>query len=79
MIVCHCFGLSDRAIREAARRGQPQLAAAGCGGCLPVVEALVQAEFHRGSIAPQGRNLPIVGRATELPFVPAAAVAGPSD
>jgi bacterioferritin-associated ferredoxin len=52
MIVCHCRGLSDRAIREVIRRGAQSPrevaiachAGRSCGGCIPAVRALIQSE-----------------------------------
>jgi len=52
MIVCHCRGISDRAIRSLVRQGASsphevlRACAAGmsCGGCRPVIEHIVDAE-----------------------------------
>jgi NAD(P)H-nitrite reductase large subunit len=64
MIVCHCHGVSDRQIRAAVRfEGAACVddvsaacdAGSGCGGCLPLVEEILEAEgvAHRvGSHAP---------------------------
>ena len=57
MIVCHCRGLSDRAIREVIRRGahSPREVALAChagrscGGCIPEVRALIESETSRCS------------------------------
>jgi len=65
MIVCHCRGLSDRAIREVIRRGahSPREVARachagrGCGGCLPAVRELIATETSRSS--PECAELPV--------------------
>jgi bacterioferritin-associated ferredoxin len=52
MIVCHCFGISDREVRRCAREGARDLvevgracgAGTGCGGCNPELESLVAKE-----------------------------------
>ena len=52
MIVCHCNGVSDRAIRRAVRDGARSLhqiarfCAAGsrCGGCHAVIEEIMDGE-----------------------------------
>jgi bacterioferritin-associated ferredoxin len=59
MIVCHCHGVSDRAIRAAVRSGAASrgavgascAAGTGCGGCHPVIDELLRAER-----APEGRS-----------------------
>jgi bacterioferritin-associated ferredoxin len=56
MVVCHCFAVSDRAVRAAIRAGADsvealtQRCAAGsdCGGCRPVLEELLE-EHRRGT------------------------------
>ena len=65
MIVCHCQGLSDRAIREVIRRGahSPREVARAChagrccGGCLPAVRELIATETARHS--PERSDLPV--------------------
>ena len=50
MIVCHCKAITDRQIRDAARRGArtghevaAQCRAGGqCGGCVPLIEELLK-------------------------------------
>ena len=57
MIVCHCRGISDRAIREVIRRGahSPREVALAChagrtcGGCIPAVRELIEVETSRCS------------------------------
>ena len=57
MIVCHCRGLSDRAIKEVIRRGahSPREVALAChagrscGGCIPAVRELIKNETSRCS------------------------------
>ena len=52
MIVCHCKGISDRAIRAAIRggaRSRQQLgrtceAGRCCGGCQPLIRQLIECE-----------------------------------
>jgi len=54
MIICHCHGISDRAIRRAVREGAAcsaevtRTCSAGgtCGGCRPRIEAIVEHEQH---------------------------------
>jgi bacterioferritin-associated ferredoxin len=60
MIVCHCYGVSDREIRKCAREGAQDLAAVGrhcgagtgCGGCRPELDDILESEGGGGS---QGR------------------------
>ena len=57
MIVCHCKAVSDRAIREAIRRGAqtPREVAIACqagrgrqcGGCIPLVREIIGNETTR--------------------------------
>ncbi len=52
MIVCHCHGVSDRAIRAAVQEGartRRQVARAchagrACGGCRPVIHEIIERE-----------------------------------
>jgi bacterioferritin-associated ferredoxin len=52
MIVCHCKGVSDRAIRRAVRNGARSVhqvarscaAGSGCGGCYSVIEEIMDQE-----------------------------------
>ena len=74
MIVCHCHGVSDRAIRAAVKLegaacaddvGSLCEAGTGCGGCLPLVEEILEAEgagMRAASHAPRTRRcaLPVV-------------------
>ncbi len=79
MLVCHCFGVTDREIRAAVRRGDEVMAAgSGCGGCAPLVDAIVAGE--RGAMLTP-RSLPVVGLVPAAPgFVPVGAAADkPSD
>jgi bacterioferritin-associated ferredoxin len=54
MIVCHCHGISDRAIRRAVREGAvssdevTRSCSAGgtCGGCRPRIDVIVEHEQH---------------------------------
>ncbi|HME73770.1 MAG TPA: (2Fe-2S)-binding protein [Myxococcota bacterium] len=57
MIVCHCNGISDRAIRRAVRNGARSLhqiarfcaAGSGCGGCRAVIEEIMDGERSGGT------------------------------
>jgi len=52
MLVCHCNGVSDRAIRKALRSGADSAAQVGamtgagtcCGGCSTAIKELVRGE-----------------------------------
>ena len=52
MLVCHCNGVSDRAIRKAIRKGARSATEIGmrtgagtcCGGCLGTVNELLRSE-----------------------------------
>ena len=52
MIVCHCRGVTDRAVRRAVQRGattRRQVARAcgagtGCGGCRSSVQSILESE-----------------------------------
>lgn len=52
MIVCHCRGITDRAIRDAVRDGARTVrqvaracdAGARCGGCRPAIAELIDDE-----------------------------------
>ena len=52
MIVCHCKGISDRAIREAIRQGaltrtevaRTCNAGGGCKGCHPLIDSIIDQE-----------------------------------
>jgi len=58
MLVCHCFGVTDRDIRAAVRRGDEAIVAGtGCGGCAPLVEAVIAGE--RGALT-WPRSLPVL-------------------
>jgi bacterioferritin-associated ferredoxin len=54
VILCHCNGVSDRAIRRAVRRGAETVAEVGehcgagttCGACHPSIEALLAESRH---------------------------------
>ena len=64
MLICHCRGVSDRAIRNAIRRGAKtprEVAAAcgagtSCGGCRPAVTQIV-----RGELAEREADAPVPG------------------
>jgi bacterioferritin-associated ferredoxin len=67
MIVCHCRAVSDRVLREAVRRGHASVDAvieqtgAGtcCGGCLPSVCEVVDAELDETGSAPRPALRPL--------------------
>ena len=52
MLVCHCHGVSDRAIRRAARNGAATRrevsracrAGRSCGGCIPIIDKILASE-----------------------------------
>ncbi len=54
MIVCHCKGVSDRAIRAAIRGGARSCQQVGrtceagrcCKGCQPLIRELIEHESH---------------------------------
>ena len=58
VIVCQCYGVSDRTIRKVVRDGACSLrkvaraSGAGrmCGGCRPVVEKLIGDEISAASV-----------------------------
>ncbi|MBX3185262.1 MAG: (2Fe-2S)-binding protein [Polyangiaceae bacterium] len=55
MLVCHCYGINDRTIRECVRagcssaRGVSKACGAGtdCGGCARLVKSVVREELQR--------------------------------
>jgi nitrite reductase (NADH) large subunit len=55
MIVCHCRGVSDRAIRSAVRGGARSCqqventckAGLCCGGCQPLIREIIEREAPR--------------------------------
>jgi bacterioferritin-associated ferredoxin len=71
MIVCHCNGVSDRAIRRSVRAGAvtPELVAhacgagACCGGCRDAVEEILLGELETATPAapPQPGELAAAG------------------
>jgi len=67
MLVCHCNGVSDRAIRKVVREGMVTVADVGracgagtcCGGCAQAVEEVIQVEaaaHHGTSPAPSNAS-----------------------
>jgi bacterioferritin-associated ferredoxin len=54
MILCHCMGVSDQAVRRAVRNGAGCVrdvaracgAGTGCGGCRPLIQELIRTEQH---------------------------------
>jgi bacterioferritin-associated ferredoxin len=66
MIVCHCKAVNDRAIREVIERGArtPREVALACqagrkcGGCIPVVRALLASKA--GALETAAEALPVV-------------------
>ncbi|MFO7177090.1 MAG: (2Fe-2S)-binding protein [Pseudomonadota bacterium] len=55
MLVCHCKRVCDRTIRQCVLEGARSVdqvgaacrAGTGCGGCRPLVEALIELEVRR--------------------------------
>jgi bacterioferritin-associated ferredoxin len=68
MIVCHCHALTDRDIRSAVKSGAtcPNTvgdacgAGTGCGGCVEVIEEIVEEELT-ASGARHVHSLPVIG------------------
>lgn len=60
MLVCHCKRVCDRTVREAVRSGASSPCEVGrvcgagtrCGGCQPLIEALVEEEAPRAGLTP---------------------------
>ena len=58
MLVCHCHALSDRAIRKCVRDGAETRkevakacgAGSSCGGCLPVVDRIINQSEERQNL-----------------------------
>ncbi len=54
MVICHCYRVSDKKIREAVRGGacsRHQVeracdAGAGCGGCGPAIDEILETELQ---------------------------------
>ena len=54
MLVCHCNGVSDKAIRKAVRKGAASASQVGmatgagtcCGGCLDTVKSIIRNEAN---------------------------------
>jgi bacterioferritin-associated ferredoxin len=57
MIVCCCFGTTDREIRAAFRPGGSRKCPAGqgCGGCWPAIQEILAKTQQRGEAA-QGES-----------------------
>jgi bacterioferritin-associated ferredoxin len=57
VIVCHCEGVTDRVIRKAVRNGARTrndvvsacAANMSCGGCVPAIDEIIEAEAEAGS------------------------------
>ncbi len=57
MIICQCNGVTDRAIRKAIRDGASNrndvvracTAGTACGGCVPAIDEIVEAEQQRST------------------------------
>lgn len=66
MLVCHCERVSDRTVRHLARSGAETVdqvgamcrAGTGCGGCRPLVRAIVDEE-HANSRAEDDSFVPL--------------------
>jgi bacterioferritin-associated ferredoxin len=69
MIVCHCNGVSDRAIRRSVRAGAvtPDLVAgacgagASCGGCRDAVQEILLAELETATSSAFSQTPELVG------------------
>ena len=59
MLVCHCNGISDRAVRRAVRDGAVSTADVGhacgagtcCGGCKDAIQKIIHAEASQLEVA----------------------------
>jgi bacterioferritin-associated ferredoxin len=68
MIVCHCNGVSDRAIRRSVRAGAvtPDLVAracgagACCGGCVDAVQEILLAELETATSSAPARSIELI-------------------
>lgn len=62
MIVCHCKGVNDRAIRDAVRSGARSChqvvrackAGGHCGGCRPAIRQIIEGEREDPTLAHLG-------------------------
>jgi bacterioferritin-associated ferredoxin len=77
MLVCHCMRVNDRTIRQCVREGarcpeqvaESCYAGVACGGCVPVVEALIRLETQRSEHASHPSRPPESSvRPSELSF-----------
>jgi len=63
MIICHCHGISDRELREAANRGEHADDAArscragtSCHGCLPAVREILREANPRKALRVESKE-----------------------
>ena len=58
MIVCHCFGTTDREIRQALESGRATHCPAGqgCGGCAPTVQEIMSRFNDRDAARPRSEK-----------------------
>lgn len=85
MRVCHCYGVTDHELRASVRSGggelcgKARLAGSGCGGCKPLVDAIVGSERHALAADRPGRLEAFASRIRDAvaggSFVPAGGVA----
>lgn len=69
MIVCHCHALTDRDIRDLVRAGATTAGAVGeacgagtgCGGCLELVEEVLDDELAASGARQGSVRLPVLG------------------
>ena len=67
MIVCHCFRVSDREIRECAKKGAQSVsevgrtcgAGGGCGGCRPEISSILCEEQGGGALIELRAHRPV--------------------
>ncbi len=67
MIVCHCHGHSERALRRAERSGAETRrevsracgAGASCGGCRPAIREIIRTEQAPRNRLPMDGPLPV--------------------
>ncbi len=60
MLICHCNGVSDKAIRKAVRDGAANASEVGnrcaagtcCAGCVDLIDQIIRSESPRRESAP---------------------------
>ncbi len=85
MRVCHCYGVTDHELRASVRAGggeacgKARLAGTACGGCKPLVDAIVASEQQALVAEGPGRLSGLAARVRDAvtggSFVPVRGVA----